>query len=265
MRRFVPLIAAALLAAGCAEGSAPPSGIGGTETGPEGQTQAPVFEADPTAGELGARPSPSVSAGGQTGTLPLPGPDEGVLFVPDSYRPGRPAPLIVSLHGCCGEAPGAVGLVGDPAEQVGAIVVAPEGTGGSWDVLYGGFGPDVEGIDAALTEVFATYAVDPSRVAIAGFSDGASYALSLGLTNGDLFTHVIAHSPGLMSTGGLEGRPLVYIAHGTEDRTLPFENAEDIAEDLERQGYRVMFRPFPAGHKRQPQIFADAVRWFARG
>jgi phospholipase/carboxylesterase len=130
-------------------------------------------------------------------------------------------------------------------------------------VLSGGFGPDVEVIDEALAEVFASYAVDPERVAVAGFSDGASYALSLGLTNGDLFTHVIAHSPGFLAPGDLEGRPRVFVAHGTEDNTLPFENAEEIVADLEGQGYDVVFRPFPAGHKRQPAIFAHAVRWFA--
>jgi predicted esterase len=218
-------------------------------------------EADHSVGELGARPA-EVKAAAETGTLPLPGPDEGVLFVPDTYRPKRPAPFAISLHGCCGEAVGGLGLIKDAAERAGVIVVAPEGTGGSWDVLSGGFGPDVEVIDAALTEVFASYSIDPSRVAIAGFSDGASYALSLGLTNGDLFTHVIAHSPGFMAPGELEGRPKVFIAHGREDRTLPFENAEDIVGELERQGYDVAFRPFDAGHKRQPHLFADAVRWF---
>jgi phospholipase/carboxylesterase len=214
------------------------------------------------ANDTGARPGAVASPARETGLLPLPGPDEGVLFVPESYRPGRPTPLIVSLHGCCGEAVGGLGLVKDAAESAGAIVAAPEGTGGSWDVLSGGFGPDVEVVDAALIEVFASYSIDRERVAISGFSDGASYALSLGLTNGDLFTHVIAHSPGFMAPGDLEGRPEVFIAHGREDRTLPFSNAEEIVADLESEGYRVVFRPFDAGHRRQPHIFAQAVRWF---
>jgi phospholipase/carboxylesterase len=187
-----------------------------------------------------------------------------VLFVPGSYRPNRPAPFAISLHGCCGEAVGGLGLIRDAAERAGVIVVAPEGTGGSWDVLSGGFGPDVQVIDAALTEVFASYSIDPSRVAISGFSDGASYALSLGLTNGELFTHVIAHSPGFMAPGQLEGRPRVFLAHGREDRTLPFDNAVDLVAELEDDGYEVLFRPFDTGHKRQPHLFAEAVRWFTR-
>ena len=247
------------LLAGC--GDAAPLQPGGAAS-PQDVPASPAAPADHDAGRLGARPDPSVAVDAPTGELPLPGPDEGILYVPSSYRPGTPAPLAISLHGCCGEAGSGLSLIKDYAEPNGMIVVAPQGSGGSWDVLYGGFGSDVALIDAALTEVFANYAVDPNRVAIGGFSDGASYALSLGLTNGDLFTHVISHSPGFMAPGELQGKPLIYVAHGREDRTLSFENTVEMVRELEQQGYRVIFRPFDAGHKRQPQIFQAAVEWF---
>jgi predicted esterase len=41
-----------------------------------------------------------------------------------------------------------------------------------------------------LSFVFDAYPVDPERIAVSGFSDGASYALSLGLINGTLFSQV---------------------------------------------------------------------------
>jgi predicted esterase len=62
----------------------------------------------------------------------------------------------------------------------------------------GSYGPDVDFINRSLQYVFDRYTVDPARLGIAGFSDGASYALSLGLPNGDLFSHIIAFSPGFM-------------------------------------------------------------------
>jgi phospholipase/carboxylesterase len=65
-------------------------------------------------------------------------------------------------------------------------------------VYRGNFGPDVDYINRSLQHVFERYTVDPNRLGIAGFSDGASYALSLGLPNGDLFSHIIAFSPGFM-------------------------------------------------------------------
>lgn len=77
------------------------------------------------------------------------------------------------------------------------IVLFPDSRGRSWDMITGRrFGPDVEFLDAALAAVFSTCVVDTSRLCLAGFSDGATYALSLGLANGDLFTHLAAFSPG---------------------------------------------------------------------
>lgn len=57
-------------------------------------------------------------------------------------------------------------------------------------------GPDLKYIAAALAYVFKGYNIDRKRMAVAGFSDGATYALSLGLEGGGLFGHIIAFSPG---------------------------------------------------------------------
>jgi phospholipase/carboxylesterase len=64
-------------------------------------------------------------------------------------------------------------------------------------------------------------AVDAGRLAVEGFSDGASYALSIGLTNGDLLTHVVAFSPGFASPVAYTGKPPVFVSHGTHDEVLP--------------------------------------------
>jgi predicted esterase len=87
--------------------------------------------------------------------------------------------------------------------------LAPDGDG-SWG--------DPDEIDGGLQGAFARFAVDPSHVAVVGFSAGASDALSLGLANGDLFTHVVAHSPGDYSGNGTVGQPEVFVAHGTDER-----------------------------------------------
>src|SRR3546814_11208060 len=42
------------------------------------------------------------------------------------------------------------------------------------------YGKDLKAIDAALADLFPKVAVDPARVGIMGFSDGAAYALSVG-------------------------------------------------------------------------------------
>ena len=91
--------------------------------------------------------------------------------------------------------------------QTGMIIMSPQSQSSSWDVIRGGYGPDVEVMDQALHALFAKCNIDPGRCSIGGFSDGASYALSLGVTNGDLFSHIIAFSPGFMRPGSLVSSP----------------------------------------------------------
>ena len=116
----------------------------------------------------------------------------------------------------------------------------------------GGYGPDVEFIDRALEWTFERLALDTRRLAITGFSEGASYALSLGLPNGSLFTRVVAFSPEFMVPASRRGKPPVFVSHGTRDRVLPIEScSRRIVPQLEHTGYQVRYREF-AGPIRYP-------------
>jgi phospholipase/carboxylesterase len=91
---------------------------------------------------------------------------------------------------------------------------------------YSYYGPDAEFIDRALEQTFDRLAVDAKKLAVEGFSDGASYTLSIGLTNGDLFTHVLAFSPGFAAPAGREGTPRIFVSHGVNDNVLPLSLSE---------------------------------------
>lgn len=80
---------------------------------------------------------------------------DGFLFVPASYDPATPAPLLVSLHGAGANAQTHGGLqpVQQFAEQQGLLLLAPDSRGSTWDVIRGGFGPDAAFIDRALGKV----------------------------------------------------------------------------------------------------------------
>jgi predicted esterase len=120
-------------------------------------------------------------------------------------------------------------------------------------------------IGRALEHTFSRYAVDPARLAIGGFSDGASYALSSGITNGDLFTHMVAFSPGFVAPAGHTGSPRVFVSHGTRDDVLPIDRcSRRIIPELERGGYDVLYREFDGGHTILPEIASEAIGWFAR-
>ena len=172
-----------------------------------------------------------------------------------------PLPLLVFCHGAGGRAEGALGLVEGPAADAGVVVLATTSAGATWDLIAGGIGPDVAALDAAIAAVFARTAV--SRVALGGFSDGASYALSLGLANGELFDAVLAFSPGFVAPPGRQGRPRIRVCHGTEDRVLPVVGCgRRVVRLLERDGYAVTYEEFPGGHVVPPDQVSAALAWW---
>jgi phospholipase/carboxylesterase len=189
---------------------------------------------------------------------------DGLLQVPARYRKDVPTGLLLMLHGATRSSQESIQICGAPADDAGLILCAPDSRGVTWDIVRGSYGPDVEYIDAALASTFTQCNVDPRRLAIAGFSDGASYALSLGLTNGDLFSHILAFSPGFIGPVSSHGKPPIFISHGTNDVILPIERASrPMVSYLRRRGYTVQFREFTGGHAVPADIAAEAFEWVA--
>jgi len=189
---------------------------------------------------------------------------DGLLYVPAGYGAGKRAPLALTLHGAGGDARSGISHFLHLADAAGVVLLAPESRGRTWDVLVGGYSLDVEFIDRALKWAFDRLALDTRRLAITGFSDGASYGLSLGLTNGDLFTHLIAFSPGFMAPAQRRSKPPVFVSHGTRDRVLPIERcSRRIVPQLDRVGYRVRYREFDGPHTVPASIAREALRWFS--
>jgi phospholipase/carboxylesterase len=219
-------------------------------------------------GRLLARPQPGEKdVAPRWGLRPLDvdGERAGVIYVPPTYLPGRPAPLLIMLHGAGSRGENALKPLLHLADEVGLILVAPDSRGRTWDLILDAYGPDVALIDRALAQIFAQYTIAPARVALGGFSDGASYALSLGLTNGDLFDSLIAFSPGFMAPADRRNAPRFFISHGSEDQALPIDQtSRRIVPELERNGYEVRYREFAGGHSIPAEIAREAVQWFVR-
>ncbi|MFL6126951.1 alpha/beta hydrolase [Actinophytocola sp.] len=218
------------------------------------------------AGRLGPHPMAGAALSASVGRSPLGlgAERDGLLHVPPVATSGGRLPLVVLLHGAGGDAAGMADLFGEAADEHGVLLVVPESRGRTWDVITrSGFGPDVAFLRRALAEVLPRCPVDTGRMAIGGFSDGASYALSLGITNGDLFGHVLAYSPGFAAPGTPVGRPALFLSHGTEDRVLPVERcSRRLVPALRDAGYEVAYREFRGGHGVPPDVLDASLRWF---
>jgi len=175
-----------------------------------------------------------------------------------------PLPLLVMLHGATQSAEDMFWYLGSAHEEAGVAVFAPNSRDTTWDGIGGFFGPDVELLNRGLRRVFEIASIDPTRVAVGGFSDGASYALSLGLINGDLFSSVVAFSPGFLNADHPEGRPRIFISHGTRDHILPIDRCgRRIAIGLTGRGYDVTFREFDGDHEIPAGIAREGLKWVA--
>ena len=145
------------------------------------------------------------------------------------------------------------------------VFLAPESRGTTWDLVRNGrFGPDVEFLDQALQYTFERCRIDPTYIALGGFSDGASYTLSLGVSNGDLFSHLIAYSPGYFQPANpIIGKPAIYISHGNVDRILSVRNTrENIVPTLSDADYDVTYEEFDGDHEVPVEISESALDWF---
>jgi predicted esterase len=177
---------------------------------------------------------------------------------------GRPLQLLVLLHGAAGQHGGADQLALAHAIRHGALLLIPEALSTSWDFLRGGYGPDLAFLDRALLWTMQRYQVDQQAVAIAGFSDGASYALSVGLMNGHLFSDILAFSPGFMAPLRREGQPRIVVTHGKHDQVLAVQCGHDIAQRLADEGYPVQYAEFDGAHIVSPALASLALNQLAQ-
>lgn len=182
------------------------------------------------------------------------------LVVPEGLAADTPVPLVVMFHGAGGEANRVLPHLVPHARARRFLLLAPQSMFATWDIVIGGHGPDLQRLETALSWVARHFRLDPARLAFAGFSDGGSYALSLGLTNGDVASHVIGLSAGFMNSFAQVGTPRFFLAHGRADSQLPIEtSAHPHAKRLLDGGYDLTLQPFDGDHVIVPWVVSRAI------
>ena len=219
-------------------------------------------------GALSARPSPAGSTTLAPGITELG--DLGHVYRPPG-APEGPRPLILLLHGAGDDSRRFLEMLKPIADERGYVMAAAKPAAQTWDMAAElakrsrrdsppEFGADVPRIDALLRGIFARAALDPERVVLVGFSDGAAYGLSLALANPELFPSVVAFAPGFAKVPpALDPRQRVLIAHGRSDRVIPVEVGRGIADGLRRSGIKAEFRQFRGGHSISRPVLLEAL------
>jgi len=150
-------------------------------------------------------------------------------------------------------------------EEAGVAILAPNSRETTWDAITDSVGRDVQFLNRALERVFETVTIDATRIAVGGFSDGATYAIALGLINADLFKRIASFSPGFLIDVASQGKPRFFISHGTRDHILPIDRCgRKVAADLKARGYDVSFREFDGDHEIPADVMREGPRWVAK-
>jgi len=215
--------------------------------------------------QLGSRPTAAAAALAPGETTLANG---AVAYRPASLPPG-PAALVILLHGAGGYPLDFLEQMKPVADQRGLMLLFPHSRGRTWDFIQnlaaerdpwrGGL--DAHRLDQSLGDLFARAVVDPKRIALLGFSDGASYGLSLGTANPQLFSAVVGLSPGMfVPPDSIDRKQRVFIAHGRGDHVLAFQNtSETIVRQLRAGRANLVFRPFAGDHQIDGKVLIEAL------
>lgn len=204
-------------------------------------------------------------------------PDGGGVNPAGRQAAGQPYPAVVMVHGWQGNEtvmdifertlPAGVAIISPRAP----VLVALNSFG--WFRLEDGEADFLAGLEALSSFIRAlpqAYPVDPARVLLMGFSQGASISYAMFLKEPAL-TFAVAGLAGFLppparqwlAPGRLAGKQ-VFMSHGAADETVPVELARSARVDLSRAGAAVEYHEYEAvGHKLNAQGMRDLSHWLA--
>lgn len=192
------------------------------------------------------------------------------LLTPPAIDSARLYPLITVLHGAGRQDELLCKGYRDEAAARDSLFLIPRSTDFTWDLLTGASRPDLDFLEQVYAGIYARLPVDPDRQALIGYSDGASYALALGLSNPRRFRAVMGWAAGFVAIdtrliGPDDPKPRVLLEHGTHDVVFPFEQVcAPNVELLRGRGYEVELRVDEGGIHWPSRAFQTAaLDWFA--
>lgn len=181
-------------------------------------------------------------------------------YIPSNAGPNRRVSVLVMLHGFGGNERQMWEYVSGLPQNLAIITPRAPNTAkgdGSGQFSWGTNQAPLVKFIQALPEL---YPVDPLKVYIAGFSEGAALGSKYALSH--------SHIAGLaMFSGRLGMQPAdkvkfpVFIAHGRGDDQIPLEEAHKAREALTKAGAKVQAKDYGGRHYTTDQAKADFVSW----
>jgi poly(3-hydroxybutyrate) depolymerase len=173
----------------------------------------------------------SLVSGGKTRTY--------FFFARAAAQTGRPAPLIVTLHGSGRDGKSLVSKWKDLAEQEGIVLAGPDSTDfAHWATPADG--PVL--LRDLVEEVRRTQPIDPRRVYLFGHSAGALFALQMACLESEYFAAAAVHAgalaPSQFAVFDFAKRKIpIHIAIGDRDEFFSMADARATLDALKQRGF----------------------------
>jgi phospholipase/carboxylesterase len=188
------------------------------------------------------------------------------LYVPETYDPDLPHPVVFALHGGAGNGRGFLWSWVRDARAAGAILVAPTAVGDTWALQ--GQDADSPNLERILTLVTDRWNVDPARRLLTGMSDGGTFSYISGLVEGSPFTHLApacaAFHPMLTAFADadrIRGLP-IHVTHGAQDWMFAVDMAREAQAALTAAGANVTYREIEdLSHCYPTEVNPDILAW----
>ena len=171
-----------------------------------------------------------------------------LIYRPKGLIPGKKYPLVFALSPS-GNALSMISTWTAVADKRSWIIAA------STEFKHGAkFTASMEALNAALTEIEETYAVDPTRVIFSGFSDGGMAAHAFAQFHAERVRAVVINTaiiqPSFMNDRYPSGKTAVLIASPTDRRFADMKHDQTF---LEQRGWKTIWLEFAGGHAIAPR------------
>jgi phospholipase/carboxylesterase len=213
------------------------------------------------------------------------------LTLEHRYRPGKdqtnPSPAIIMLHGYGSDENDLFSFSEAIPEEYAVVSLrAPlslQPFGYAWYTIYfdqpgGKFSDDAEAIRSReiisenIDKAIELYDLDPTRITLMGFSQGAILSLAVALSHPKKVIQVAALSgyvnPDIL-TANFEKNDFsglrVFASHGSVDQVIPVSWGQRTPGFLDSLGIKNEFYEYPVGHGVAPQNFYDLLDWLEAG
>ncbi len=210
---------------------------------------------------------------------PIPAPLDHLISPPSSTSDTYA--LLVLLHGLGADAHDLLPLAAElgrddvlvVAAQAPYALTGPFGVGYAWYDMHDigdpdptTFAPSLSRLREFLHAVVAGYPVDPRRVFLLGFSQGAVMSLATVLTDPRRLAGVVALSGYLPeAVSGAEGGNLdrlpIFVGHGNADPLISVTEGHNARDVLTASGADVTYREYSVAHRIAPDELDDIRNW----